>query len=211
VWCVVVAAGSGARFGAAKQFLDLRGSRVIDRSVAAAAAVCDGVVVVLAPEVLGTDDAEVPGATTVVAGGATRSQSSRAGVHAVPATAEAILVHDAARPLASSDLFRRVVAAVRQGAEAVVPVVLITDTVREVGGTVVDRSSLRAVQTPQGFAAQALRTAVESGADATDDAGLVEAGGAAVVLVEGDPLNRKLTTIEDLAVAEALLRAQEEQ
>ena len=88
-----------------------------------------------------------------------------------------VLVHDAARPLASADLFARVVDAVRHGADAVVPVVAVADTLRRRAGGVVDRDELVAVQTPQGFRAAALRDAHATGAEATDDASLVEAAG----------------------------------
>ncbi len=209
---MVVAGGSGQRFGAAKQFCELGGLRVLERAVATAASVCDGVVVVLAPDVIGTDDGSVQGASIVVAGGTTRGESSRAGVDAVPPAAEIILVHDAARPLASSDLFARVISAVRDGADAVVPVVPVIDTIRDPAGAVVDRSRLRAVQTPQGFSAECLRVALGSAqvggstvADPTDDAAVVQAAGTEVQMVQGERENLKLTTSLDLVVAEALL------
>lgn len=207
VWCVVVAAGSGRRFGGAKQFETVAGARVLDRSVATAGAACDGVVVVLPASSLDTPDAEVPGAATVVAGGDTRAASVRAGLAAVPDDAEVVLVHDAARPLATSALFDRVIDAVRAGADAVVPAVAVVDTIRDVDGTVLDRDRLRAVQTPQGFRAAALRAAHAGGGDATDDAGLMETVGGSVVLVEGESTNLKLTGPDDRVVAEALLAA----
>jgi 2-C-methyl-D-erythritol 4-phosphate cytidylyltransferase len=116
-----------------------------------------------------------------------------------------IVVHDGARPLADDAVYASVVAAVRAGAVAAVPSVPVTDTIRRHGGGVIDRSTLVAVQTPQGFAASALRAAHASGHDATDDATLVEAAGGTVVLVPGDPRNLKLTTPADLLVARALL------
>ena len=205
VWCIVVAGGSGRRFGGAKQWMELAGERVVDRSVATAAAACDGVVVVVPASDL--DGAEIPGATAVVAGGASRSASVRAGLARVPAEADVVLVHDAARPLAGVDLFERVVAAVRDGADVAIPVVAVTDTIRHVDGGVVDRDELRAVQTPQGFAAPMLRAVHLDEPDATDDAGLVEAAGGTVTLVEGETTNLKLTDRHDLVVAEALLAA----
>lgn len=204
VWCVVVAAGSGRRYGGAKQFDTVGGTRVIDRSVAVAAANCDGVVAVVAPDVVGTSDAELPGAAVVVAGGTTRSASVRNGLAAVPEDATVILIHDAARPLASPELFQRVIAAVRGGAEAAVPVVPVVDSIRSVDGGVVDRDGLRAVQTPQGFEASALRAAHGADDEATDDATLVEAAGGTVVLVDGEPSNLKITGPHDRVVAEAL-------
>lgn len=208
VWTIVVAAGSGTRFGAAKQFLDLAGVRVLDRSVAVAARHGDGVVVVLPPEP--PDDlAEVsaPSGTElrVVTGADSRAGSVRCGLAAVPDDAEVVLVHDAARPLATDDVFVRVVAAVRAGADAVAPAVPVTDTLRRRGGGIVDRDEVVAVQTPQGFAATALRRAHAAGRDATDDVTVVEDDGGTVVVVDGDPGNLKLTTPLDLEIAARLL------
>lgn len=205
VWAVVVAAGSGQRFGGAKQFEVLGAERVVDRSVAACRSVCGGVVVVVSPEVLGTPDAVVPGADVVVAGGATRSESVRHGLAVVPDSAELVLVHDAARPLVPAAVCGRVVRALRDGANAVVPVVPVTDTVRTVEGRVLDRDGLRAVQTPQGFRRAALVAAHATESDATDDAGLMELLGEQVEMVDGDPVNLKVTSPSDLAVAAALL------
>jgi 2-C-methyl-D-erythritol 4-phosphate cytidylyltransferase len=210
VWCIVVAAGSGRRFGGAKQFGSLRGQRVVDRSVGVARTACDGVVAVLPDSVVGTPEGVVPGADVVVAGGDTRAGSVRAGLAAVPSDAAVVLVHDAARPLATVELFDRVVAAVRAGARAVIPAVPMADTVRDLNGGVVDRDRLRAVQTPQGFDATALRSAHRHGGEATDDAALVQADGGAVLLVEGERTNLKLTGPEDAVVAEALLSALED-
>ena len=204
VWCIVVAGGSGRRWGGPKQFEQLAGERVVDRAVRVAASVCEGVVLVLPA---GSDDVAVPGATATVAGGATRSASVRAGLAAVPAEAEVVLVHDAARPLASDQLFRDVVGVVRGGAAAAVPAVPVTDTIRSVDGGVVDRDLLRAVQTPQGFAADVLRAVHRDEPEGTDDAGLVEAAGHRVELVAGERRNLKLTEPDDRIVAEALLAA----
>ena len=206
VWCIVVAAGSGRRYGGPKQFEVLDGRRVVDRSVATARQVCDGVVAVVAPAA-GTllPDVDVPEADVVVAGGESRAASVRAGLDALPADAQVVLVHDAARPLATAELFRRVIEAVRAGASAVVPAVAVTDTIREVGGGVIDRDRLRAVQTPQGFAVDALRAAHAGASDATDDATLVEQAGGTVELVAGERTNIKITGPDDRAVAEALL------
>lgn len=211
VWAVVAAAGSGTRFGAAKQFANLGGRPVLDRSVAVAAAGAEGVVAVVSA---GPDrppglrdrlaDLARPAAVRVVTGGETRSESVRRGLEAVPAAAEVVLVHDGARPLASAELCRRVVAAVRAGADAAVPTVPVADSLRR-RGAAVDRAEFAAVQTPQGFRAAALRAAHVAGAEATDDATLVEAAGGRVVLVDGESGNIKITTPADLRMAEALL------
>lgn len=207
VWTVVVAGGRGARFGGHKQLEPLGGETVLGRAVREAAGASEGVVVVVPAELVGRGVGALPATATVVAGGPTRAASVRAGLAGVPDGAEVVLVHDAARPLATAALFARVVAGVRAGAEAVVPVVPVHDTIRAVGGGVVDRDGLRAVQTPQGFAAPALRAAHAAGADATDDATLVEATGARVVLVDGEPENLKITRPTDLVVARALVAA----
>lgn len=201
-WAVVVAAGSGTRFGGPKQYEALAGRRVLDWSVDAARAACAGVVLVVPPERAADPE---PAADTVVPGGATRSASVRAGLAAVPSSAAVVVVHDAARPLAPPSLFALVIEAVEDGADAAVPGVALADTIRRVGGGVVDRSSLVAVQTPQAFRAALLRDAHAGDPDATDDASLVEAIGGKVVVVPGLPANRKITTRDDVVVAAALL------
>lgn len=204
VWTVVVAGGSGRRFGAAKQYVPVAGRRVLDRSVDAARSVSEAVVLVV-PAVDVDAESARSSADVVVGGGASRSDSVRAGLAAVPGEAAVVLVHDAARPLASEALFRRVVEAVRAGAPGVVPAVAVIDTLRRLEGGVVDRSELVAVQTPQGFDAAALRAAHVVGGDATDDAALVEAAGWPITLVDGERHNLKVTDPPDVAVAEALL------
>ncbi|MEZ5171736.1 MAG: 2-C-methyl-D-erythritol 4-phosphate cytidylyltransferase [Acidimicrobiia bacterium] len=205
IWAIVVAAGRGDRFGSAKQFLELAGRRVVDRAVDAVTA-ADGVVVVL-PDGRAWDGPDV---AVTVPGGATRSDSVRCGLEAVPADADVIVVHDAARAVARPVLFDRVVAAVRNGADAAVPGVTPADTVKRVRDGVVaetlDRSDLVLSQTPQAFRAALLRAAHEGEPRATDDAALVEAVGGVVTVVTGDPANIKLTTESDLAVADALVR-----
>lgn len=204
VWGIVVAAGSGNRFGAQKQFVALNGVRLVDRAVTTATAVCDHVVVVLPPREQWTG----PPVTGVAVGGATRSASVRAGLASVDADADIVVVHDAARPLASAELFSAVVDAVRGGADAAVPGVPLPDTVKRVVGdritATVPRDDLVAVQTPQAFRSSVLRSAHADGGDATDDAALVEDAGGIVVLVAGDPRNIKITANADLAVALAL-------
>ena len=196
VWAIVVAAGSGERFGGAKQYEFLDGRRVVDHALDACRAVCDGVVLVVPPE--RADDDE-PSVDAVVAGGATRSASVRAGLAAVPDDAEMIVVHDASRPWASPALFQAVLAAVQDGA---VPGLPLADTVKRVDGDrvveTVDRTTLVAVQTPQAFRADVLRKAHAAGDEATDDAALVERIGGTVVVVPGEPGNRKITVRDDL-------------
>ena len=194
-----------------KQFETLAGTRLVDRAVEATGAACDDVVLVL-PAGVGWDG--VPVAATVP-GGSTRSASVRAGLDAVPGSAEVVVVHDAARPLAAPALFDAVTGAVGAGADAAVPGLPIPDTVKRVdGGNVVEtisRDALVAVQTPQAFRADALRAAHVADGEATDDAALVEAAGGRVVIVPGDPRNLKVTTPADLVVAAALLVAASEE
>lgn len=202
VWTVVVAAGSGSRFGGRKQFVELAGRRSLDWSLAAARSVSDGIVVVVPPADAGqvVDDADC-----VVAGGDTRSASVRNGLAAVPGDAAVVVVHDAARPAASPALFRAVVDAVRAGADAVVPGVAVTDSLRSRAGGAVDRDELVAVQTPQAFDAAVLRAAHAAGVDASDDASVVEAHGTAVRVVLGETTNIKLTHPADALALEATL------
>lgn len=202
---IVVAAGQGERFGAPKQFLAVGDERLVDRAVMVAGAACDEVVVVL-PEGRVWDGAPVAAA---VVGGRTRSESVRAGLAAIDPAADIAVVHDAARPLATPELFELVIDTVRAGADAAVPALAVADTLKRVDGDrvvgTVDRDGLVAVQTPQAFRVAALRAAHAGAGDATDDAGLVEAAGGTVVVVGGDPRNLKVTSVGDLAVVEALL------
>ena len=156
--------------------------------------------------------AEAGDQVRIVIGGAHRCDSVRAALHAVP-DAEVVLVHDAARCLAPISVIQAVVQAVRAGQQAVVPVLTVIDTIKEVDsdGRVVgtlDRAALRVVQTPQGFAGNVLRRAhqLPSG-PVTDDAGLVEALGMPVTTLPGHPHAFKITTPFDLVVAEAVAGA----
>jgi 2-C-methyl-D-erythritol 4-phosphate cytidylyltransferase len=205
-WAVVVAAGSGSRFGAPKQFADLAGRPVVEWSLDTARQACAGVVLVI--------PAGRPGdyaVDAVVAGGATRSASVRAGIGAVPPSADVIAIHDAARPLAPIELWRKVIEAVAGGADAAIPAAPVTDTVKEVGGdgrlVTLDRSRLVAVQTPQAFRAELIKQVHSEGGEATDDAALVEQAGGRVELITWSEPNLKITSPADLVVAAALLGA----
>lgn len=204
-WAVVVAGGSGSRFGGPKQFAALGGRPVVEWSLETARKICDGVVLVLPPGTPGEW-----GSVLVATGGATRSDSVRAGLDAVPDGVEVIVVHDAARPLAREELWKAVVEAVEAGADGAIPACAVTDTIKKKtpDGMLVtlERSELVAVQTPQAFRAEAIKRALAGGGQATDDAALVEAAGGQVVLVDGDPRNIKVTTPTDLLVAEALIK-----
>jgi 2-C-methyl-D-erythritol 4-phosphate cytidylyltransferase len=210
VWAIVVAGGSGQRFGQRKQFATLGGRPLAEWAVRACRPVSDGVVLVVPPGCRGDGD---HGADLVVEGGSTRANSVRAGLAAVPADAAVILVHDAARPLAPEAVFRAVVAIVAGGeADGAIPGLPVSDTIKKVDDVqnvtmTLDRNELVAVQTPQAFRAGLLRQAHAAGAEATDDAALVEALGGRVRVVEGDPRNVKITTPADLRTAEHFLGA----
>ncbi len=200
VWTIVVAAGEGSRFGGPKQCEPLGNQRVMDHAVDAARTGADGVVVVI-PE--GAD--WVWPKTYTTPGAATRSGSVRAGLTLVPDDADVVVVHDAARPLATPALFDAVIAAVRSGADGALPGVAVADTVKEVHNGVVvatlPRDRLVAAQTPQAFSAVALRAAHARMPEGTDDAAVIEAAGGRVVVVPGEPDNFKITTPADLARA----------
>ncbi|GAA2063734.1 2-C-methyl-D-erythritol 4-phosphate cytidylyltransferase [Williamsia deligens] len=212
---LIPAAGSGTRLGAGipKAFVDLCGRTILQRSVdGVLAAGVDRVVVAVPANLVAETRAQVPDAQVVV-GGAARSDSVRAclaatGDHAEPP--DVVLIHDAARALTPPDVFSRVVGAVLSGHDVVIPAVAVTDTLKRVGddGAVlatVDRTPLRAVQTPQGFRPDALRRAHASNGDATDDAGLAEADGMRVHVVDGDLMAFKITTDWDLRMARMLI------
>jgi 2-C-methyl-D-erythritol 4-phosphate cytidylyltransferase len=205
-WAVVVAGGSGTRFGGYKQFMALAGREVVDWSLDAARRACAGVVLVVPAQVV----EEYAGrAAAVVAGGPTRAQSVRSGLRAVPSEARIIVVHDAARPLSAPHMWVSVISAVEAGADGAIPCIPVSDTIkqREDDGRLVtlERARLLAVQTPQAFSAAALRAAHAGGGEATDDAALVEAIGGRVVHVPGEVSNIKVTAPVDLALAETLM------
>ncbi|MFI5493290.1 2-C-methyl-D-erythritol 4-phosphate cytidylyltransferase [Actinoplanes sp. NPDC051859] len=219
---LVPAAGSGLRLGpgAPKALRPLADEPLLVhavRRVAAAPSVRMIVVAAPATEVAAVRALLDPVAPVVVVpGGAERQDSVAAMLAAVPADIDIVLVHDAARALTPPDLVESVAAAVRSGHPAVIPVLPVVDTIKEVGpgdtvlGTV-DRSVLRSVQTPQGFRHDTLAEAHRAlqdvgGTGHTDDAGLVEKAGTPVVCVPGSELAMKITRPLDLVIAEALLR-----
>jgi 2-C-methyl-D-erythritol 4-phosphate cytidylyltransferase len=210
VWIVIVAAWSGARFGGPKQYEWLGSARIVDRSIATACRVGDRVALVVAAADVDEVRAQFRANPTVVvvAGGASRSASVRGGLGAVSDDAEVIVVHDAARPLASDALFEQVIASVKGGADAAVPGVAVSDSLRRVDGGIVDRGRVVAVQTPQAFRADLLRRAHRDEPDATDDATLVEMIGGKVEIVPGESTNFKITTSHDLMVARMLVETE---
>ena len=208
VAAVIVAGGRGVRFGGPKQFSQLGDETVAARSVRISRSVADFVVLVVPEEYEGFHE----GADAVVPGGDTRAASVRAGLKALP-DCDVVVVHDAARPMASANLFAAVVNAVEAGADGAIPGLFVTDTVKRVvaraGQSVVvgtvDRSDLVTVQTPQAFRRTVLERAHADLNDATDDAALVEAAGGTVVIVLGESRNFKITDPSDLTRITALL------
>ena len=215
VGVLVPAAGRGERLGpgAPKALRELAGEPLLVHAVRGLrAAPSVGPVVVAAPaadlgavaDLLSAYDVQV------VAGGAERQGSVARALAALPAGVDVVLVHDAARCLTPVHVVEAVVAALRDGADAAVPVLPVTDTVKRVDGDrvveTVDRSGLRAVQTPQGFRRDVLEQAHAAATPgATDDASLVELLGRTVVAVPGDEEAFKVTRPLDLLLAEAVL------
>ena len=218
---IVPAAGQGERLGpgTAKAFRTLGDRTLLQRAIDTLAATPGiDLIVVVAPADTVTDLQQSVSAAkpvSVVAGGATRQQSVEAGLAALPKSVEFVLVHDAARALTPSSLHAAVLAQlVDKGANAVVPVIPVSDTIKVVDDDVVmrtpDRNTLRAVQTPQGFTRAALerahQVARDNGVDdVSDDAGLCEAAGIAVRTVPGDQLAFKITRPFDWTLAEAVI------
>jgi len=203
VAAIVLAAGTGTRFGGPKQFVHAGAVRLVDWAVRAVGEVAGTVVVVVPP---GVDwDGEGIGAV----GGASRSESVRRGLTQVPAATEIVVVHDAAHPLAGADLVAAVVREVRNGADGAVPVLSTRETVAYADGHTLGRAVPRAglvlVQMPHAFRASVLRAAHASPSDATDDATLLQERGHRIVTVPGDPRNIHVTTPADLALLSGLV------
>jgi 2-C-methyl-D-erythritol 4-phosphate cytidylyltransferase len=220
-WAVLVAAGSGERFGGKrpKAFANLAGRPLVAESIERldASPWIEAMVVVAPadweePTILLAEELGAGSLRAVVTGGATRTDSVRAGLAEVPADTAFVVVHDAARPLLPDEVVERVLTALDEGWDAAVPALPLADTVKrgegEAVAETVDRTGLHAVQTPQAFVAEALRRALAGTGDATDCAGLVEASGGRVRLVDGDRRLLKVTTPADLAFVETLLGAE---
>ena len=197
VAAIVVAGGRGERFGGLKQFAELHGRTLASISVQRCREVAQRVILVVPTSYAG----EGEGADVVVFGGATRSDSVRAGLQEC-GDVDIVVIHDAVRPAASRALFMRVVEEVRHGAAAAIPGIAVTDTIKFVQGGVVTgtppREELVAVQTPQAFRKDVLAAAHEREDVATDDAALVEALGEKVHVVLGETGNFKVTEPSDL-------------
>ena len=221
---IVVAAGMGRRLGRPypKALLEVGGMPLVRHAVRAlfAAGLGHPVVVHPADHRAGFADALRGDEVTLVSGGASRTDSVRAGVAALGPVPAIVAVHDAARPLVPVDVVRRVVSAVTGDVLGAAPAVRIADTLKQVNGdtvvATVDRARLRGVQTPQVFPREVLDDVLERPGDATDELTLVERGitegrfVGRVVVVEGSAFGMKVTFPEDLAIVEALARVQQE-
>ena len=216
-WAILVAAGRGERLGLdrPKAFAKLGDEPLLAEPLRRldASPWVDAIVLVAPsgweePAILLAEEEGCDKVRACVTGGETRSDSVRAGLAEVPAEALVVLVHDAARPLLSDDVVERVLAPLSEGWDGVVPGLPVGDTLKRAGSDgdvqeTVSRDGLWAVQTPQAFTAEALRRAQEEGAEATDCAGLVEAAGGRVKIVEGDPRLLKVTSPADLETVAA--------
>lgn len=226
-YAIVLGGGSGSRMGTDlnKVLLPLRGVPAIVRAIAPFTGLCAGVVVVARAGEAGLVRQLVDryglarAVIAVVEGGADRQDSVANGLAALPADAQGVLVHDGARALVTVPVIRRVLESLEQRGSGVAAVP-VTDTIKRADASgraleTLPREPLRAMQTPQGFAVQALRDAhalaARDGTRATDDAALLEHAGLPVYLCEGSRENIKLTTVFDLRVAEAILAARDEE
>lgn len=228
---VLVAAGRGERLGASvpKAFVELHGRTLLEFGIATATSLPhSGHLVVVAPdgyvaEVLGLVERVLPESSpwevSVVPGGRERHESVRFGLEALSESVDTVLVHDAARPFANAQLFERVLAEVRRSGDAVVPALPVSDTLKRVDGEglvreTIDRASLAAVQTPQGFPREMLSAAhataqLQDGERQapTDDAEVVQRSGGVVRTVRGDTRAHKLTRPDDLPILESIFTA----
>jgi len=210
---IIAGAGMGHRLGAdiPKALIQLDGISLIERAFAALSKVVEEIVIT-APAGYEEQFRQIVGESAkVITGGVLRSDSVNLALNALSPSVKYVLVHDAARALATSDLAARVLQELESGAAAVIPALNVVDTIKEVDRdgyvrSTPDRAALRAVQTPQGFELSVLRRAHEASADATDDAALVEALGIKVKTIAGEARAMKITNPEDLAVAVTYLR-----
>jgi 2-C-methyl-D-erythritol 4-phosphate cytidylyltransferase/2-C-methyl-D-erythritol 2,4-cyclodiphosphate synthase len=210
---IIAGAGMGHRLGAdiPKALIQIDGVTLIERAFAALSTVVDEIVITAPAGYEEAFRAIVGDSATVITGGVLRSDSVNLALNSLSPSIKYVLVHDAARALATSNLASRVLAELLSGESAVIPALNVIDTIKEVDRdgyvrNTPDRSVLRAVQTPQGFSVDLLKRAHEASADATDDAALVEALGIKVKTIPGEARAIKITNPEDIGMALTLLR-----
>ena len=209
---IIAGAGMGHRLGAEipKALIQIQGITLLERAFTSLSKVVDEIVIT-APEGYEEQFKAIVGQSAeVVTGGVLRSDSIRVALKALSPSVESVLIHDAARALASSALAARVLGELQSGQSAVIPVLKVIDTIKEIDRdgfvrATPDRSSLVAAQTPQGFNRQVLERAHSASDDATDDAALVEAIGVKVKTIDGEASAFKITTKEDIGQALLLL------
>jgi 2-C-methyl-D-erythritol 4-phosphate cytidylyltransferase len=210
---IIPAAGSGERLGIGipKALAEISGETLIEHALANIRDIAE-VVVIAAPAGFEGEFRKVLSdpSVIIVAGGALRSQSVANALRVLPDQINYVLIHDAARPFAPKELAERVLTELRAGEKAVVPALDVVDTIKVVDSTgyvvaTPDRETLRAIQTPQGFAIDVIKQAHAAGGDATDDAALVAELGVAVKVIPGSPRARKITTVDDLTWARELV------
>ena len=209
---IIAGAGMGHRLGAEipKALIQIQGITLLERAFISLSKVVDEIVITAPAGYEEQFKALVGQSAEVVTGGVLRSDSIRVALKALSPSVESVLIHDAARALASSALAARVLDELRSGQSAVIPVLKVIDTIKEIDRdgfvrATPDRSSLVAAQTPQGFNRQVLERAHSASDDATDDAALVEAIGVKVKTIEGEASAFKITTKEDISQALLLL------
>jgi len=209
---IIPAGGSGERLGAKipKALVRIGGKTLIEHAVTNMAPIANQIIVA-APAGYEAEFLQLLGSeVTVITGGRTRTRSVKRALQHVEKENKFILVHDAARPLASTELALRIIDSLRAGEKAVVPGIAVSDTIKRVDKDnyvtkTLTRSKLRVIQTPQGFTRKVLMKAHSSNDDLTDDAGLVEDRGIAVKVIAGEDRALKITTMHDLTVAEQIL------
>lgn len=208
VWAIVLAGGTGTRYGRLKQLEELAGMRLVDHTVAAARRTCDRVALVLPPGVAWDGEP----VDVLATGGDHQSASLRNALEAVPESATVLVLADPAHPLAADRIFTETVAEVRAGADGAVPVVPMLEVVqRVVEGVVVEtlpKEDTWVTQSPQAFRAAALRAAHADAPRPVENSGMLAALGHRVVTVAGDPANLHVATAEDLAVVRRLAAGQ---
>ncbi|MEY3385187.1 MAG: hypothetical protein RLZ38_688 [Actinomycetota bacterium] len=205
---IIAAAGMGHRLGAnlPKSLVKLLDKTLVEHAVANLSPVCQ-LIIVTAPKGYEAQYTKILGdQVSVITGGVLRSDSIRLAISKIPENYEYVLVHDAARALASTTLASSVLNQLIKGEQAVIPALDVIDTIKEVDNNgyvrnTLNRASLKAIQTPQGFSRSVLERAHQASEDATDDAALVEALGIAVKVVAGEQCALKITTPSDIASA----------
>ena len=210
---IIAGAGMGHRLGAdiPKALIQIDGVTLVARAFASLSTVVDEIVITAPAGYEEQFRAIVGESAKVITGGVLRSDSVNLALKSLSPTIKYVLVHDAARALATSDLASRVLSELEKGEAAVIPALNVIDTIKEVDRdgyvrNTPDRSILKAIQTPQGFSVDVLKRAHEASQDATDDAALVEALGIKVKTIAGEARAMKITNPEDIATAVTLLR-----